>query len=362
MKIGLDVSQMVYSGHGVARYCKELTRALLMRGDHEYILYAGALRHRGALILRSQNKPWSSATWRLPPVPPRLARLVFNYTNLPVDWIIGKVDVFHSSDWTEPYSKAISVTTVHDLAFYYFPDTVSPLVKKTQATRLKRVVARGTHIIADSRSTKNDLMKTYQLKSNLIDIVYPGIDSRFSPQSKTEIDRVKKKYNLPPQYLLTLGTKEPRKNLPRLIEAASRQKLPLVIAGRFGWGAKLSSSKQVIETGYVEDTDLPALYSGASVFAYPSLYEGFGFPAVEAMACGVPVVTSNVSSLPEIVGEAGVLVNPSSIDSIFAGLTRGVKESTRLSKLGLSQAKHFTWERTASETVQVYERLYEYRH
>lgn len=362
MKIGLDVSQMVYTGHGVGRYVEGLTRALLTRRDHSYVLYAGVLRQRGLLTMRSHHEPWSSATWHLPLLPPRLARLVFNYTSLSIERFIGQVDIFHSSDWTEPYANAPKVTTVHDLAFLLYPETVRDLVKATQAKRLERVIAHQTHIIADSHSTKADLIKHYALEPERIDVVYPGISAQFEPQTSTVIARVKKKYNLPTQYLLAVGTKEPRKNLPRLVEAIRGLGLPLVITGRQGWGKALAINSQVIETGFVEESDLPGVLSGAEVFVYPSLYEGFGFPVGEAMATAVPVVTSQVSSLPEVAGDAAILVDPLDTRSIHQGIKAALQQSSKLKQRGLAQAKKFSWSRCAAATVKVYEKVYAHHH
>lgn len=360
MKIGIDVSQMVYRGHGVGRYVEDLSRALLMRQDHDYIFYAGALRQRAYLTMRSKNKPWSRATWRMPLIPPRLARFVWNYTKIPIERVVGKVDIFHTSDWTEPYTYSPAVTTVHDLAFRLYPETVAPLVRRVQTKRLARVITHGTHIIADSQSTKHDLMQLYAIPDTKIDVVYPGISERFEQKKKTEIERVKKKYNLPTQYILTLGTKEPRKNLPRLIEALSGLTIPLVVTGRQGWATQLAAHAQVIETGFIDDPDLPGLYSGATVFAFPSLYEGFGFPVLEAMACGTPVVTSNISSLPEVAGNAGILVDPRDSTSIRSGIDEAFGKQVFLQKRGLAQAKKFSWVVCADKTVKVYEKIYEH--
>jgi glycosyltransferase involved in cell wall biosynthesis len=228
---------------------------------------------------------------------------------------------------------------------------VDPLIRTTQARRLKRLANSKTHVIADSKSTKNDLMKIYNLSESRITVIYPGISDLYKVQSKKEIDRVKKKYNLPDKYLLSLGTQEPRKNIQRLVEAAEGTDLPLIIVGKHGWGQKTSS------LGYVPESDLPGLYAGASVFVYPSLYEGFGFPVLEAMACGTPVVTSNVSSLPEVGGTAAVLVDPENIHSIRVGIKQALSEEKSRSQAGLRQAKKFNWSQAAQQVLEVYEKI-----
>ena len=367
LRIGLDVSQMVYRGHGVGRYSGELARALLtISSPHQFVFYAGSLQNKGFLRLRSRNKPWSRAKWVLPLIPPRIARLLFNYTSLPVNIFTGRLDIFHTSDWTEPVTSCPSVSTVHDLVFRKFPETVDRLVYKTQLKRMQRVIKYSTHIIADSQSTKNDLMKEYRLKDSRITVVYPGIDQQFCPQKNTEIERVKNKYLIEGDYLLALGTREPRKNLTAAVaafQALGSSNLKLVIVGRHGWGREdFSDVENVIFTDFVEDIDLPALYSGASVFVFPSLYEGFGFPVLEAMACGTPVVASDASSIPELTGEAGVLVDPTNPNHIASGIAQALRSSHELRKLGIKRAALFSWEKCARETLAVYEKVvYEHR-
>ncbi len=364
MKIAIDVSQMCYEGTGVARYVKGLTEALLnSNSPHEFVLYAGTLRQRAFFTRLSQTSPWDKATWKIFPLPPKLAGYALNDTSIPFELLTGAVDLVHASDWSQPSAKAKIVTTVHDLVFVKYPETVDSLILGTQTRRLKKIVSSDTHIIADSMSTKNDLVEIYNLSPLRIDVVYPGVSPQYLSQSKEEIDRVKTKYKLPEKYILSLGTQEPRKNIDRLAEAAKGQELPLVIVGKHGWGVpdtpgvKGSHTPGVIALGFVPESDLPGLYSGASVFAFPSLYEGFGFPVLEAMACGTPVVTSSLSSLPEIAGEAAILVNPLDIDSIRLGITTALASHATLKVRGLKQASQFTWESTAKNILEVYEKI-----
>lgn len=352
MKIAIDVSQMCYEGTGVARYVYGLTEALLKyKSKHEFILYAGTLRQRAFFKKLMQTSPWNQVSWRILPLPPKFSGTAFNLLPFRAEWLVGKVDVFHSSDWSEVSTKCPSVTTVHDLVFHKYPETVSPLILRIQTKRLKKIAKNNAHIIVDSKSTKNDLEEIYNVSKERISVIYPGISKLYKPQSKKEIDRVKKKYNLPDKFVLSVGTQEPRKNLSRLTKATESLDIPLVLVGKHGWGDKTQT------LGYVPDDDLPAIYSAASVFAYPSLYEGFGFPVLEAMSCGTPVVTSNISSLPEVAGEAGVLVDPLDIDSIARGIKTALKNSASLAKKGLSHAKLFTWEGTAKHTLEVYEKI-----
>jgi len=364
MKIAIDVSQMCYEGTGVARYVSGLTEALLRTDSpHEFVLFAGTLRQRPFFTQLASTAPWSRAKWHILPLPPKIAGLALNSLSLPIETFIGNVDLFHSSDWAEPSSRCPRVTTVHDLVFKKYPDTVDKLILRTQSKRLIKVVREKTHIIADSMSTKLDLMEIYGLQDSQIDVVYPGIDSIYSPQSNTEIERVKTKYHLPPRFVLSVGTQEPRKNIARLIEACQSLDIPLVLIGKYGWGEPITPGVKgahtpgVLALGFIPDADLPAIYSAATVFAYPSLYEGFGFPVLEAMACGTPVVTANISSLPEIVGDAGILVDPTNIESLKLGIIKAVESSDSLIKLGIARSGKFTWESTARGVLKVYEKI-----
>lgn len=359
MRIGIDVSQMCYHGTGVARYVRGLTTALLnANSPHEFVLFAGAFRQRSYFSRLSKTSPYDLATWKILPLPPKVAGYLLNELPLKIESLIGPIDLFHSSDWAQPSSARPQLTTIHDLVFKKYPETVDPLILSTQTNRLQKIAHSGVHIIADSESTKNDLMEIYGIANTRIDVVYPGIDSQYSPPSQTEIVRVKNKYGLPANYILSLGTQEPRKNISTLIKACESIDLPLVLTGKYGWGKEQSfSTAKVLSTGYVEESDLPGLYGGASVFAFPSLYEGFGFPVLESMACGTPVVTSNVSSLPEISGGASILVNPNDPTSISSGITQALAKRESLIKLGYLQAAKFSWESTAKQVFSIYNKI-----
>jgi len=358
MKITIDVSQMAYSGTGVGRYTFELVKALLsLKTTHEFILWAGVRKQRFYFESLQKTEPWNRATWVYSHVSPKLAGVLFNYSPLHLEYLSGETDLIHLSDWTAPVTRVPTVTTVHDLAFIKYPETVDPLIRHTQSIRLSRIISHGNHIIADSMSTKNDLVEKYQIKDTQIDVVYPGISSSYSPVSKEELERVKTKYSLPSRYILSLGTQEPRKNLERLIEATKNLDLPLVIAGKYGWGKKVGNPAHVNVLGFVAEDDLPALYSSATVFCYPSLYEGFGFPVLEAMACGTPVVTSNISSLPEVTGDAAILVDPTNIESIKSGIEQSLSMREKMIKKGILRAKKFSWEHSATQVMQIYEKL-----
>lgn len=352
MKIAIDVSQMCYEGTGVARYVKGLTQALLnLKSKHQFLLYAGTLRRKDFFLKLKHTTPWNTAEWKILPLPPKLVSLGLGALPIPIESLVGNIDLFHSSDWVDPLTKCPSITTVHDLVFAKYSETVDRLILSAQTRRLENILKHHTHIISDSLSTKNDLMEKYTLPSESIDVIYPGINQDYYESSNIKIDQVKNKYNLPDKFILSVGTQEPRKNLERLSQAAQKLGIPLVLVGRHGWGSKTQT------LGYVPDFDLPSLYASSSVFAYPSLYEGFGFPLLEAMSCGTPVVTSNISSMPEIVGDAGVLVDPLSVDSIASGIELALGNREKYIALGLSQATKFAWNSTAKQVMEVYEKI-----
>ena len=366
MRIAIDVSQIVYQGTGIGRYTAELTKHLLqLKTDYQFIFYAGSLRTRHLINSFRTRSPWNQVIWKLTPFSPQISDFLFNRLNLPLDPFVGKIDLFHASDWTHPRLKVPTVTTVHDLVFLKYPQTLPSLIVKTQTRRLQRVIKFADHIIADSMSTKNDLVKTYQLNPDKISVIYLAHADHFKPQPKTEIDRVKTKYHLQSPYLLSLNTQEPRKNLQKVIEAFKayliahpKTDLELVLVGRHGWGEKLTSNHPQIKfLGFVSDQDLPALYSGAQAFIYPSLYEGFGLPVLEAMACGTPVITSNLSSLPEVTGEAGILINPQDVFELRDAIQKAITRHDFLSQQSLQQARQFSWQKTAQQTLSVYEKI-----
>jgi glycosyltransferase involved in cell wall biosynthesis len=204
-------------------------------------------------------------------------------------------------------------------------------------------------------------MEILGIPEERIRVVYEACNGTYNIRHTTyDIDKIKKKYGIRGDYILAVGTREPRKNLQRVLEAlnilvSQYPSISLVVAGKFGWGQEISNFQLL---GYVPKEDLACLYAGAEVFVYPSLYEGFGLPILEAMSSGCPVVTSNVSSMPEVAGEAAVLVNPKSVKEIAGGIKRAMKERTELIKKGFARVKEFSWEKTARETLGVYQEAF----
>jgi len=266
-----------------------------------------------------------------------------------------------------------SVVTIHDLGYLHFP-RAHRLLDRLYLDLSTRFNARAAaHIIADSQATKRDLVERYGVEPSKISVIYPGYDEEaFQPLREREaIEAVKTRYGIAGDYILFVGTIQPRKNLVRLMEAFSLLKrqaadLQLVIAGKKGWlyeaifrrVEELGLEGQVVFTGYVADEDLPALFSGARLFVFPSLYEGFGLPVLEAMACGVPVVCSNASSLPEVADDAALLFDPLDVVGMAAAMERVLGDERLRAKLverGLKRARGFSWEKCARQTLAVLE-------
>ena len=262
-----------------------------------------------------------------------------------------------------------SVVTVHDLGYLYEPDA-HPRRQRLMLDRTTRWNARvAAHIIAVSGQTRDDLIRHYEVDPARITVIHHGVNHhRFYPRTDQEVKPVLARYGISEPYVLFVSTVQPRKNVDRILEAfktSGFEHVTLVIAGRSGWMSasieamiEASSKKlRVLRLGHIADDDLPALYSGASAFVLPSLFEGFGMGVIEAMACGTPVVTSNHGSLAEVAGDAALLVDPLSVTSIAEGVRAALEpdESARLSALGLEHAASFSWANAAKQTLETIE-------
>jgi len=287
------------------------------------------------------------------------------------------LDIIHSPENVALFIKLKGqkkVITVHDIMPYRFREFYDSVTYFRYRLLLSKTLKTADAIIAVSCNTKLDIMRYFKIPEEKIKVIYNGVDDNYKPLSKKEVERIRQKYNLTFPYILYVGGLGPNKNIIRLIKAYYKLKKQnfdhkLVLVGAKRWQYNkiskllkiLDLQKDVIFLGYLPREDLPALYNAADLFVYPSLYEGFGLPPLEAMACGTPVITSNTSSLPEVVGDAGIMVDPYDVDGLakamYEVLTNdGLKEELR--KRGLKRAKLFSWRKTAEETLKIYEEVY----
>lgn len=355
MKIAIDISAVVY-GTGVSAYTRNLVKNLLkIDKENEYTLFGGSLRRRGELRDFVNTLQVSTFKGKLFPIPPTLADLIWNRLHiLPIELFTGRIDIFHSSDWTQPPSSAFKVTTVHDLVPLKFPELSHPRIVAAHKTRLKWVKKEVDRIIVPSETTKKDLITLGEIEGR-IKVIPETPDAIFRPAKVSEVNKLKKAYKISGKYLLSIGI-TPRKNTERIIAAYERirvgDKPKLVIIGEPKIKIKVKGGVKFL--GHVPHEELPAFYSGAEALVYPSLYEGFGLPILEAFSCKTPVITSNLGSLREIAGGAAVLVDPNDIDSIVEGIKKALRGRRELVESGVKRVKKFSWKKTAKETLNVY--------
>ena len=365
MKIGIDISQVVYKGTGVASYTENLVKAMLRQKGHEFVLFGTSFGRQKELWSFIHSLPTdSSFRAKTFSVPISLVSFFWNQLHIGrIERFTGSFDILHTSDWVEPPSKIPKVTTIHDLMIYKFPEHLPEEIIETQRRKLAWVSRESKLIIADSKSTKSDIVRLLNIPAEKIHVIYLGVDDAYFPQSRNRVTAVLHKYRVQQPYFLCVGTREPRKNLQRVLSAFSgiaQKNMSLVIVGNFGWGEDVAIIPSVKVLGFVPKTDLPVLYTGATAFVYPSLYEGFGLPVLEALSCGTPVVTSNRGSLGEIAEGIAIEVNPENSSDIRRGLESMIlltpAKRKALVQKGLQHAAQFTWEKTARNTIEVYKK------
>jgi glycosyltransferase involved in cell wall biosynthesis len=322
------------------------------------------------LELQKRCASFKSAPW-----PTRLKNRMWTKLEWPpLEWFTGKTDIVHGAFHLLPPSRrSPRLVTIFDLSNLRYPELHQEDSFHIHAPLLHHAVKRADSIIAISQSCKNDIVELLGVAPERVDVVYGGIDvSEFAKKADAEyLNSLRKRFGVRGEYFIHLGTLEPRKNLPRLIKAyaslknSDRSRPQLVLAGQAGWMfeeifetiERLNLGKDVIHTGYLSREDALSLLSGASACVYPSLYEGFGLPVLEAMAAGVPILTSNVSSMPEVAGNTGILVNPTDIDEIASGLTELIErpeDAARRAEAARSRAGQFTWSKSAATLAAIY--------
>jgi glycosyltransferase involved in cell wall biosynthesis len=355
MRIAIDASRTTLARRtGTERYALDLLHALLaVETPNQFTLYFRDTPPAGLF----PDQP--NVTQRVIP----LGRL---WTHLRLAGALwqDRPDVTFVPAHTLPLAfPGPAVVTVHDLGYRFFPKAHPAWSRRYLHWSTRWSARRAAVILADSGATRYDLTKVYGVQPDRIKVVYPGINPALTRVTDdTILTHVRERYNLPDRYLFFIGTLQPRKNIARLVQAYAasglhRDGIGLVLAGARGWlydGLWTADVPGVLETGYVEDADVAALYSGALALVFPSLYEGFGFPVLEAMQCGTPVITSTTSSLPELAGEAAIRVVPRDVDAIAEAMRRVVEDAdlrARLIAAGYQQVTRFTWEQAARATL-----------
>ncbi len=263
-----------------------------------------------------------------------------------------------------------AVVTVYDLSFIHYPENFPAMQRRYLTSQTARSCQSARRVITISESSRQDVHRFFDVPLEMIDVVTPGVDPAFHPLAPQAVEQFRQQNELPAQFLLHVGTLQPRKNIPILLEALAKLKRPdllMVLAGGKGWlydeifaeVHALKLEKQVRFTGYVPDELLPYWYNAATLLVFPSLYEGFGMPIIEAMACGTPVVASNVSSMPQAGGTAATYFPPEDVDALVDCMVSVLDDptiATAMRQNGLQQAAHFSWEQAGRETAVVYQR------
>jgi glycosyltransferase involved in cell wall biosynthesis len=367
LSFGIDASRAARAHRtGTETYSLELIRALaqLASPQHRFRLYTPHPPQPGAWpdapYVETRVIPW-----------PRL----WTHLRLAAELHLHPPDALFVPAHVLPLSCSVpAVVTVHDLGYLHYPEAHRPFDRWYLDWTTRRHTRVARHLIADSQATKNDLIAFYRAKPDQISVVYLGRDETLAPVTDPQVVAAAKvKYNISGEYFLYLGTLQPRKNLVRLVDAfhsaidsLPNESLKLVIAGRQGWlyadiferVQQLGLAGRVLFPGFIAEADKPALLSGALAYVCPSLYEGFGLPVLEAMACGAPVLTSNVSSLPEVAGPAALLVDPHDTTQISAGLVQLAANTDlrhRLVEQGFRQILQFSWSQAAAQVLEILE-------
>lgn len=379
MNIGVDVrSLMSPIRTGVGEYTYELLNALFsFDRENQYFLFYNSYTDVSRYIPKWRYNNVQYVATRYPNKLFNASLYFFNkpYLDLITSYKLQvpsstKLDYFFSPNlnFTSLSPRVKHILTIHDLSFEFFPDCFSLKQRAWhQLVKPKEQCKRAHLILVPSQNTKRDVVEYYGVAEEKVKVMYPGLGAEFGVHSSQFVGQIRDRYHLPEKFVLFLGTIEPRKNIEGIIEAfRSSSELrtmnyELIIAGSLGWKHRevlrlIEQTPGVRYIGYIHEADKPALYQLAHAFVYPSLYEGFGFPVLEAMASGTPVVTSNRSSLPEVVGDAVYLVNPYNISEITRGmelLTTDEKLRTTFIERGKKQAEQFSWEKSAQEFLKI---------
>ena len=374
MRIGIDYTPAINQSAGIGRFVRSLVRAVLeIDKRNEYVLiHAAPNPDRTVEIPSGPNVTTRELRFR-----ERVMDALWHQLNvpIPIDLLTGPLDIFHAPDFALPrVFHGVSLITIHDLAFLIRPECADERLRVYLERVVPRSVERAKVIITDSENTRNDVICLLDADPERVFVVPGGVDPSFAPADESEVHQVRCTYGIHHPYILVVGVIEPRKNIPRLVDAYGRFRVRtgtshrLVIAGKDGWLSDESHreaerspfSEDIMFTDYVPEEQLAALYTGADVFAWPSLYEGIGLPVLEAMACGTVVACSNTSSLPEYAGDAALLFSPEDPEAIATALESACGDPILRSDLrhrGIERAAMFSWSRSGQRLVDLYQRV-----
>lgn len=362
--IGIDARLTYYRVGGISTYIRRFINALeRSQTTHRYTVFQSRKAKENLVQRFKRGTLWTPAHHRL------------EKWALSVELGFRKLDLWHSPDFIPPiYGAKRHVITVHDLTFIHYPQYLTSEARQYYNAQIEWAVRHADHILCDSQTTKQDLISLLNVAEQKITVHMLGVDERFQPLTTEQKTESRYRLQLPECYFLFVGTFEPRKNIIGLIKAYKSLKEvlsdapPLVLVGKKGWLFEetmsqiqaLQLEQNIIWRDDITDEQLPAIYNSAIALIMPSFYEGFGLPALEAMACGTVPIVSNRSSLPEIVGDVGLLVSPDNPDTIAQAMQRALNDDlwrAANEQAALVRAKNFTWDKTAQIISQVYESL-----
>lgn len=372
MRIAID-ARMGHTRVGIGVYVRSLLNGLakIDKIDNYYIILNKNKKENFVPIQDNFHKIYTGVTYS-----DYLRRDLWEQGYLPWKLYKNKVDIYHGPCHSLPiFAKIKMIITIHDMMSFkreYF----KPISRSRVQNLIKISAKRAQKIITISENSKMDIIRILKMPEDKIKVIYNGVDSEYKQvNDKSRLDSIKEKYGINRKFIQYIGSLKASKNIPRLIEAYSRlpesilRKYALVITGGKGWKSKeiffrvkaLCLENNVVFTDFVDDNDLPLLLNAATLLVFPSLYEGFGIPPLEAMSCGIPVIASNASSIPEVVGDAALLFDPYNVEEMTETMYRVLIDKQlrdKLIKRGFEHVKQFSWENSARETLQVYKEVY----